>query len=142
MTFDVPSTEQASTVTVTSDVSAAIPVRLLAGVTLADATSAIDLAFGTFLATRESRCGHHCRRAPRRDPRRHPIRAVRGETMVTVESQGAFVQLTDGVGSYVPALNEKVRKGTLDFQPREEGLSHGDAPRGDGRTPSPALPGG
>ncbi len=119
VTFDVPSTEQASTVTVTSDVSAAIPVRLLAGVTLADATSAIDLAFGTFLATRSPAAAitvDGLLAAIRDDTR---FAAVRAETIVTVESQGTFVQLTDGVGSYVPALNETVRKGTLDIQPRE-----------------------
>jgi hypothetical protein len=38
---------------------------------------------------------------------------------VTVESGSTFMQLTDGVGSYVPALNETLQKGTLDVQPRE-----------------------
>ena len=112
-------TEQASTVSATSQVSAVIPIKLLAGVTLADATSAIDLAFTTYVAARKQSqplTVDGMLAAIRDDTR---FAAIRAEVVVTVESGSTFMQLTDGVGSYVPALNETLQKGTLDVQPRE-----------------------
>ena len=119
VTFLPPAAEQVSAVTITSQVSAAIPVRLLPGVTLANATTAIDLAFTSYLASRNP--SHPLTvdglLAAIRDDTR--FAAVRTDVIVTVESGSTFVQLTDGVGSYVPAMNESLHKGTLDVQPRE-----------------------
>jgi uncharacterized phage protein gp47/JayE len=38
---------------------------------------------------------------------------VREDALVTIESQGKFQQLTDGVGTYVPAANEKLVRGAI-----------------------------
>jgi hypothetical protein len=119
VSFLPATTEQASTVSATSQVSAVIPIKLLAGVTLADATSAIDLAFTTYVAARKQSqplTVDGMLAAIRDDTR---FAAIRAEVVVTVESGSTFMQLTDGVGSYVPALNETLQKGTLDVQPRE-----------------------
>jgi hypothetical protein len=39
-----------------------------------------------------------------------------------VESGDRFFQLTDGVGSYAPAPNERLRKQTLNVDVREGGV--------------------
>jgi hypothetical protein len=119
VTFLPPATEQVSTISISGMVSATIPVRLLAGVTLAEATSAIDPAFTSYLATRNPASPFTVDgllAAVRDDTR---FAAVRAEVIATVESGTTFVQLTDGVGSYIPALNETLQKGTLDVPPRE-----------------------
>lgn len=105
--------------TVTTDVSAIIPVHLLSGVTLADATSAMDLALLSYLASRNPSQAITVDGllAAIRDDTRFAV--VRAEVMVTVESGTSFAQLTDGVGTHLPAMNETVRKGVLDVQPRE-----------------------
>jgi uncharacterized phage protein gp47/JayE len=117
--FDPPATEQASTAAITSDVTASIPVHVVVGVTLADATAAIGLAFGSYLTTRGPSAPitvDGLLAAIRDDTR---FAAVRAETIVTVESGTSFVQLSDGLGSYAPAANETLRKGALDVQPRD-----------------------
>ncbi len=119
ITFLPPIAEQVSTIAVTGVVSATIPVKLAAGVTLVEATSAIDPAFATYLATRNP--AHPFTvdglLAAIRDDTR--FGAVRAEMVATIESGTTFVQLTDNVGSYLPALNETLQKGTLDVPPRE-----------------------
>lgn len=119
ITFLPPNTEAVSTITVTSLVSASIPAKLAPGVTLADAGSAIDLAFTSYLASRNPSqpiTVDGMLAAIRDDTR---FAAIRAEVIVTIESGSTFMQLTDGVGSYIPSLNETLQKGTLDVQPRE-----------------------
>ena len=103
-------------------VSAQLPVHLLPGVTLAQATQAINLAFGSHLTGRrpDAPLTLDGLAAAIRDDSRFAL--VRSEALLTVESDGRFLQLTDGVGSYAPAANETVQAGTIDVQPREGGV--------------------
>jgi len=117
--FLPPASEEVSAVTVTAVVNAVIPARLLAGVTLADAVTAIDLALTGYLASRNPSqpiTVDGMLAAIRDDTR---FAAIRKEVIVTVEAGTAFMQLTDGVGAYTPGMNEIVQKGQLDVQPRE-----------------------
>lgn len=119
ITFLPPAAEEVSTISITSLVSATIPVKLLAGVTLADATSAIDLAFVSYISSRDPSkplTVDGMLAAIRDDTR---FAALRAEVIVTVESGSTFMQLTDGVGQYIPAMNETLQKEALDVQPRE-----------------------
>lgn len=117
--FLPPTSEEVSDVTVTALVNAVIPARLLAGVTLADAVTAIDLALTSYLASRNSSqpiTVDGMLAAIRDDTR---FAAIRKEVIVTVEAGSSFMQLTDGVGAYTPGTNEILQKGQLDVQPRE-----------------------
>ena len=121
--FPPPVFEQAAAaVAVTGSVSAALPIHLVAGVTAVDATAAINLAFAAHLATRRSEqpLTFDGMAAAIADDSRFAL--VRQEGLLTVESGGRFLQLTDRVGSYTPAANETLRAGAVDVQIRDGGV--------------------
>jgi len=120
--FSEPQTELAVTTTVDVQVSAVLPVHLTPGTTQAQATQAIDNAFTSHLTTRASSAPLTLDgvAAAIRDDSRFAL--VRSEAIITVESGERFFQLTDGVGSYGPAPNERLRKQTLNVEVREGGI--------------------
>jgi hypothetical protein len=120
--FSQPQTEQAVTATLDVQVSAVLPIHLTPGTTEVQATGAIDSAFTSYLATRasDSPLTVDGVAAAIRDDTRFAL--IRSETIVTVESGQRFFQLTDGVGSYAPAPNERLRKQTLSVDVREGGV--------------------
>lgn len=121
--FDAPAFEDAATAVPTaSAVGATLPVLLAAGVTLEQAQHAIMLALDGFLASRraDSPLTVDALAAAIRDDSRFAL--VRADVLVTVEGDGRFLQLTDGVGSYAPATNESLQRSAIDIQPREGGI--------------------
>ena len=85
MTFLPPTAERVSEVSLTSLVSATLPVSLLPGVTLADASGAINLALTSYLAGRNASqpLTVDGLLAAVRDETR--FAAIRSEVVVTVE---------------------------------------------------------
>jgi uncharacterized phage protein gp47/JayE len=121
-TFDPAAYESAAGAApaVTAQVSATLPLHLVAGVSLAEATEAITLATDAYLAGRspESPLTVDGYIAALRDETRYAL--ARADVLVTVESaDGRFRQLSDGVGNYVPGANETLQAATLDIQARE-----------------------
>ena len=101
-------------------VRAVLPLHLLAGVTTAQATGAINLALDGHLSSRgpEASLTVDSVTAAIRDDTRFAL--VRSDIIVTVETDdGRFLQLTDGVGEYTLAENESLQKGTIDIEVRE-----------------------
>lgn len=117
--FSAPATEKASTSVVSVKVSAQLPVHLAAGVTEAQASSAIDKALTSHLATRaaDAPLTFDSLAAAIRDDTRFGI--VRADAVVTVEVGSRFFQLTDGVGSYAPAPSERLERAALNIDVRE-----------------------
>ncbi len=112
--------EQASAMQITSVAGADVSVRLAAGVTAAEARSAIEMAFASHLAQRgaDRPLTADGVIAALRDETRYVM--IRAALVVTVEtSDGRFVQLSDGVGSYAPAEGEKIAKGTVSVRIEE-----------------------
>ncbi|HLF78906.1 MAG TPA: hypothetical protein VJB57_15615 [Dehalococcoidia bacterium] len=106
-----------------STVSAVLPVHLVAAVTLADASQAINLALAAHLASRrpDTPLNVDGLAAALRDDTRFAL--VRSDILVTVETGAQqFLQLTDGIGSYAPAANESLQAGAIDVQVREGGV--------------------
>ncbi len=103
-------------------VSVILPIHLVPGVTLAAASQAINLALESHLASRASDAPLTVDglAAAIRDDSRFAL--VRNEVLLTVESGATFRQLTDGVGHYAPASDEKLQRGAIDIQPREGGV--------------------
>lgn len=121
-TFATAPEQQVAGPPVTSTVSAALSVHLMPGVTQADATAAINQALASHLTTRGPGAPLTVDgvAAAIRDDTRYAL--VRAEALVTVETAaGQFQQLTDGVGSYSPAANETLQKGTATVDVREGG---------------------
>jgi uncharacterized phage protein gp47/JayE len=119
-TFPAPTFEQAGAApAIVSTVSALLPIHLVEGITLAQATNAIQVALEAFLTSRAPDQPLDVDRmaAAIRDDSRFAL--VRAEVIVTVESGGRFLQLTDGVGIYNPAPNERFQKGEITIEPRE-----------------------
>jgi uncharacterized phage protein gp47/JayE len=106
----------------TSTVTIALPIHLAGAATAAEAASAIDVAVDTYLAARgdgkpltvDGLVG------ALRDDTRYAI--VRGEVLVTIENAATFLQLTDGVGTYTPAVNEKLVTDDVAVDVREGGV--------------------
>jgi hypothetical protein len=117
--FSEPQTELAITTTVDVQVSAVLPVHLTPGTTQAQATEAITNAFNSHLTTRASDAPLTLDgvAAAIRDESRFVL--VRSDAIITVESGERFFQLTDGVGSYAPAPNERLRNQSLNVEVRE-----------------------
>jgi uncharacterized phage protein gp47/JayE len=107
---------------VTARVSALLPVHLVPGVTVTEATQVVTTSFDAFLSSRGGGAPLtvDALAAAIRDDSRFAL--VRAEAMVTVESDGRFLQLTDGTGAYTPAVGQTLRREALDLQPREGGL--------------------
>jgi uncharacterized phage protein gp47/JayE len=96
--------------------SAVLPVLPAGGVTLAGARGAILLAVNAHLATRAPGLPlslDSLATAIRDDSR---FALARSAATLTVESGSRFVQLTDGVGAYAPAANERIEAGTIDVE--------------------------
>jgi uncharacterized phage protein gp47/JayE len=105
---------------VTSTASLSLPIRLVAGVTQAEAQDAINRALDGFLATRGPEAPVTVDRlvAHIRDDTRYAV--VRQDVLLTMETYDRrFRQLTDGVGEYLVAANEKLTKGAVDLEVRE-----------------------
>jgi hypothetical protein len=120
--FTEPQTEIAITTTVDVQVSAVLPVHLTPGTTQVQATEAITNAFDSHLTTRASDAPLTLDgiAAAIRDDSRFAL--VRSDAIITVESGERFFQLTDGVGSYAPAPNERLRNQSLNVEVREGGV--------------------
>jgi uncharacterized phage protein gp47/JayE len=120
--FSPPQTEEAVTTHVSVKVSAVLPVHLTAGTTQASTQQAIDSAFTSHLTMRSSDAPLTLDSiaAAIRDDSRFAL--IRNEATITVESGERFFQLTDGVGSYVPAPNETLQKDQLTVDVREGGV--------------------
>ena len=103
---------------ITAQVSAVLPVHLVAGVTLAEAQGAIELAVDAHLQSRapDAPLTLDGLAAAIRDDTRFAL--VRDEAQATVESAGRFLQLTDGLGSYAPAANETLARDRVDLAER------------------------
>lgn len=111
-----PEQSAATTALVTVD----LPLHLVAGVTLDQATTAIEQAVGAYLAERGPE--KPLTVADLLDTIRDDatFAAVRTETLVTVEdASGLFQQLSDGVGSYTPAANETLQETAVNIDPQE-----------------------
>ena len=116
----VTGTESAAPVgALTATVSGVLPVHLLAGVTAAAATAAINAAVDAELATRGPGAPLTVDgiAAAVRDDTRYVL--VRDGVQVTVEAGDRFLQLTDGIGSYEPVAGETLRRGTISVDVRE-----------------------
>jgi len=114
-TFPPPVAEQAgATVATTADVDLVLPIHLVPGVTLAQATDAITLAVDSHLAGRgpaDPLSVDNLAAAIRDDSR---FGLVRELVTVLVEHQGQFTQLVDGQGSYLPGMSETLRRRGMD----------------------------
>ncbi len=123
MSFTPPTYEvEDLTAAAVSTVSAYLPIHLAAGISLAQAISAITPAFDSYLAARapSSPLDVDSLAAAIRDDSRFAL--VRNEVIVTVEGGGRFLQLTDGVGQYALATNERLQKAEVTIEPREGAL--------------------
>lgn len=118
--FPAPAFEEAGAgPAVVSTVSVLLPIHLVAGVTQAQASSAIQGALDAFLAGRAPDQPFDVDRmaAAIRDESRFAL--LRPAIIATIEGNGRFLQLTDGVGSYSPAPNERLQKGEISIEVRE-----------------------
>jgi uncharacterized phage protein gp47/JayE len=105
-----------------STVTALLPVHLETGVTEADATAAITTALRAHFGTRAPGAALTLDGAAAaiRDDSRFAL--IRAEASLTVETaDGRFLQLTDGAGSYEPALAESLQLGDVAVDVREGG---------------------
>lgn len=122
--FAAPAFEEAGgpAAAVEAQVSILLPVHLVPGVTLAEATSAIRPAAESHVRGRGSEAPLTVDglAAAIRDDSRFAL--VRADAVITVEVGGRFRQLTEGAGSYVPADNETLVIRTLEIEPREGGV--------------------
>jgi uncharacterized phage protein gp47/JayE len=121
-TFTPPQYEQdpGSAPASVAAVTISLPLHLVAGVSLEEAEAAIQLAIDAYLASRgpDQPLTVDSFLAAIRDDSR--FAAVRSETLVTVENaSGQFLQLSDGLGSYIPAPNESLQKSGVEIQVRE-----------------------
>lgn len=105
-----------------SAVSVLLPIHLVAGVTLIQATSAITPAMDSYLASRNPSAPLDVDGmvAAVRDDTRYAI--IRSEVVVTVEGGGRFRQLADGVGQYTLGVNERLQKDQVTIDRREGDL--------------------
>jgi len=105
-----------------STVSLLLPIHLVAGVTLTQATSAITPAVDSYLASRSPSAPLDVDGmvAAIRDDTRYAI--IRPDVLVTVEGGGRFWQLSDGVGQYALGANERLQKDQFTIDLREGDL--------------------
>lgn len=120
--FAEPQAEKAATEIVDVQVSAVLPIHLVPGVTQAEASQAIENALTSYLATRaaDKPLTVDGVAAAIRDDTRYVL--IRSEAIVTVESGQRFFQFTDGVGSYAPTPNERLKLQSLNVDVREGGV--------------------
>ena len=120
--FATPKTEEVVSRTVDVIVSATLPVHLTPGTTQAEVSQAINNAFAGHLSTRtaELPLTLDSVAAAIRDDTRFAL--IRTDATVVVEAVDRFFQLTDGIGSYAPAPNERLGQGTVAIDVREGGV--------------------
>lgn len=117
---DVKTELAGPTVATVSNVSAHLPIHLVAGVTEANATQAIQMAVDAHLDSRkpDAPLTFDSLAAAIRDDTRFAL--IRSEATITVQTaDGRFRQLTDGVGSFAPGPNESLKRDTMTVEPRE-----------------------
>jgi hypothetical protein len=99
-------------------VTISLPLNLVGNTTQPEAQALIEAAAAAHLATRNASTPltvDSFATAVRNDQK---YALVRAEAMLTVEGQGVFLQLTDALGSYAPATNETLVKGTVTLDVR------------------------
>lgn len=122
--FTIQAEEQVTGPAMSTSVSAVLPVHLLSQVTLADASQQINLRLASYLAELgpQRPLTVDGLAAAIRDETRFGL--VRADVQVTIEtSEGRFLQLTDGSGSYAPLLEERLESGLIQVEPREGSLA-------------------
>ena len=130
-TFPPPAVEQApgAAPPTIGQVDVVLPVHLQPGVTVAGMTEAVRLAAQAHLDAVSGAGGASGGptaltvdglAAAIRDDTRFAL--VRGDVLVTVESGGRFLQLTDEAGSYPAQPNESLKLRQLDVDVREGGV--------------------
>lgn len=120
--FDFPlidSEELPAPVARTITLGALVPYVPVAGVTEADASAALNLAFEQFINTRSPTNIINVDElaAVLRDDTRYGL--IRGDIILTVEVGDTFLQLTDGLGSFTPDAADTLTTSTLEFELRE-----------------------
>jgi hypothetical protein len=100
-------------------VSATLPIHLKVGISESQATDAIQLSLAAYLATRRHGVPLTLESlaAAIRDDSRFAL--VREEAALLVESDGRFLQLTDGIGSFDPEDHQSFEKGIVAIEVRE-----------------------
>jgi uncharacterized phage protein gp47/JayE len=103
-------------------VDAIVPYIPVAGVTEQEARDALNLAFDSFISTRSASNVITVDElaAALRDDSRYAL--VRADVIVTVEVEETFLQLTDGLGSFIPEADDSISKGDVSFELREGGI--------------------
>ncbi|OPY13931.1 MAG: Baseplate J-like protein [Syntrophus sp. PtaB.Bin001] len=111
--------EQAAAQAVSSKATFYLPLHLAAGVTEAQALSAIDTALKAYLTGRSSTTpvSVDTMAATIRDDTRYAL--VRNEATITVEKGDTFIQLSDGQGEYSPVAGETIEKQAVNLDIRE-----------------------
>jgi hypothetical protein len=118
--FPPPNVEHPTTPpATTTNVDFMLPVHLVSKTTLGEATDAIALSLENYLQSRAPGADLTVDglAAAIRDDSRFAL--VRKEVVVTVSTNGSFLQLTDGLGAYTPRENESLAKGDIGIDPRE-----------------------
>jgi hypothetical protein len=117
--FATPLTEVASDVALTVKVSAFLPVHLVESTTAAQVSTVIQSAIDAHLSTRatDAPLTFDSLAAAMRDDSRFAL--LREDGNVTIEAGDRFLQLTDGLGEYRPAANEKLVKSEISIDVRE-----------------------
>ena len=103
-------------------ISGIVPYVPLAGVTATDAESALQLALDSFVVTRSdsNKISVDELAAALRDDTRYAL--VREDIILTVEVEDSFLQLSDGLGEFIPAQNDSIKKGNVVFELIEGGI--------------------
>lgn len=111
--------EEAALQARTSNVTAFLPIHLQAGITEIEARSAIDTALAAYLSTRSATAplSVDTMVAALRDETRYVI--IRSEATITIEVDTDFMQLSDGLGEYIPQNNETIQKEALTVDVQE-----------------------
>ncbi len=118
----VAAEEQAAAQAVSSKATFYLPLHLVAGVTEAQAQSALETALTAYLAGRgpSAPVSVDTLAASIRDDSRYAL--VRDEATITIEKGDTFMQLADAQGQYVPATGETMEKQAVNLDIREGGV--------------------
>ena len=119
VSFDTATAETAGAVAQEATVSAMLPVHLAPGATAAATKAAIETAFASHLASRSNGAPLNLDglAAAIRDDTRFAL--IRAEATLTVEAGDRFLQLSDGLGEYMPGPGERLSPGRIDIDIRE-----------------------
>lgn len=110
--------EETGAATVTSRVTATLPLHLVPGTTKEQAQAMIENKVAAHLASRKSEkpLSFDSLADALIDDAHYAL--VRADGLLTVESQGLFKQLTDAAGSYAPVAKEVLVAGTVTLDVR------------------------